>query len=91
MSRNRHRLTAILSAPVIDGPHDDLLAIADRLEQEEYFLAGHRQDGPTVELRFEGPQGTLAATLSELRSVARSMRAGHPDAWRALLLPESLS
>ncbi len=64
-----------------------MLNLVDALEAEGFVLATWQVDGPEVRILFHGPGETLTATPGELEKVAAAHRAGHPEAWRALMLP----
>ncbi len=90
MERNRSMLASLLStrsAEVIDA--EAMLDLADQLEQEGFMLSGWQLDGPAVRVRFHGSRGELHATLSELSTAARALRAGQTSPWQRLLLQET--
>lgn len=86
-TRNRPLLTALLSTrPPRDGA-EAMLSLVDALEAEGFVLATWQADGPEVRIVFHGADETLTATPWELEQVAAAHQAGHPEAWRALVLP----
>lgn len=89
--RNRSLLESLLSTHPGSGDAAALLQLADVLEDQGYILAGWQLDGPHVQVRFHGPDATVAASLGELRTAAAAMSAGHTHAWRSLVLQDGPS